>query len=188
MQRLEIILNKLTHLLDSVEDSEIKNLCHKYVWQYLQPQGLEVYRLTFPTELAFKKGKIDRHFPIIDRDGNSYVDAEQAYQINRVLAHNDERLSLYVRIAVTKFMQYPDLVDGIMARGGIRWLETCEHNTNARSKRFQWWQGVGRESVFICCLIRAFERVVDFPLSYSAILDQPKQLKILGLSHSDDRE
>ena len=61
------------------------------------------------------------------------------------------------RIIAAKLRQYPRLAQHITARGGVEWLETCSHIVGVKNSR---WEGVGRESNFISCLIAAYEIVV----------------------------
>lgn len=105
--------------------------------------------LTNMTELAFRKGSIVNHYPV-EYEGVVYPDAEAAYQ---KLKTQPRHLDLMARIIATKLRQHPRLFDEIMARGGVAWLETCEHRTWARSQSAQWWEGKGRESPMIQALI-----------------------------------
>jgi|GEM_PF-2525164 len=116
--------------------------------------------LTFPTELSFKKGKIFQHYPITDKRGTLYRDAEGAYQTlkKRYPQGSPKRLELYIRIATAKFKQHPQLAEAIAKRGGIPWLQECRHQTGALTKRFQWWEGEGTNSPMIRCLIEAYRR------------------------------
>lgn len=45
--------------------------------------------------------------------------------------------------------------EGVRERGGVGFLECCSHLVGVRGSR---WEGRGRESRFIRCLIAAFER------------------------------
>lgn len=137
--------------------------------------------LTFPTELAFKKGSISKHFPITDKFGRTYPDAETAYITHKLrFPKGVKRLNFYIKVAVAKFQQYPELLQGISDRGGVEWLCSCQHKTYAKTARFQWWEGLGRESPFISCLIRAYEVAAGLEISPSRLLDQPVQLNLLG--------
>jgi hypothetical protein len=58
-----------------------------------------------------------------------------------------------VRIIAAKLTQHPELLRGIRERGGVAWLERCCHVVGVRNSR---WEGEGRESRFIRCLIAAY--------------------------------
>ena len=67
-----------------------------------------------------------------------------------------------VRIIALKLKQHPELVEGITARGGVAYLERCDHLVGVKGSR---WEGRGKESRFIRCLIAAFETVLrDAPV------------------------
>jgi hypothetical protein len=118
--------------------------------------------LTFPTTLSYRKRRIDKQFPIRDKNGKVYPDAEAAYKTFKSKVNGEEnKLKLYVKIAVAKFEQYPELVEEITKRGGVEWLATCEHKTYAKTKSFKWWEGVGVESPMIRCLIEAYKLVTE---------------------------
>ncbi len=55
-------------------------------------------------------------------------------------------------IIVVKLIEYPRLFEKIRDNGGVDWLEKCAHLV-VRNQR---WEGVGRKSNFICCLIDAY--------------------------------
>ena len=59
-----------------------------------------------------------------------------------------------VRVIALKLRQHPALVEGITARGGVAYLERCDHLVGVKGSR---WEGRSRESRFIRCLIAAFE-------------------------------
>jgi len=57
--------------------------------------------------------------------------------------------------------QHPQLLSAITFRGGVAWLKTCSHRVRVKSSR---WEGVGRKSNFIACLIEAYTEVIaDIP-------------------------
>lgn len=118
--------------------------------------------LTFPTELSFKKGNIKNHYPVADKNGNEFPDAETAYHYWKKNIAQDRWEELYIRIAVAKFRQYPQLIEHITKRGGVEWLETCSHFTGAKTERFKRWEGIGYDSKFIRLLIEAYKRVKQF--------------------------
>ena len=113
--------------------------------------------LTNPTELAKRKGNLRRSYPVVDTTGKQWPDSEAAYKAFKSGdTPRDERVM--VRIIAAKLGQHPELVAGIGERGGVAFLERCDHLVGVRSSR---WEGRGRESRFIRCLIAAFERVSD---------------------------
>jgi hypothetical protein len=118
--------------------------------------------LTNPTELARKKGNLRHSYPVTI-DGVTYPDAEEAYQrLKQGLSHfadMGEREALCVRVIEAKLRQHPQLAEFITVNSGVQWLTQCRHFTGARTLAFSEWEGVGYESAFICCLIRAYRTV-----------------------------
>lgn len=113
--------------------------------------------LTNPTELARRKGNVTRAYSLIDKNGRVWRDAEAAYKAYKSGdTPRDEQLM--VRIIALKLKQHPCLVDGIKARGGTTFLESCNHLVGVKGSR---WEGSGRDSRFIRCLIAAFETVLS---------------------------
>ncbi len=111
--------------------------------------------LTNPTELAKRKGNLRRSYPVVDITGKRWPDSEAAYKAFKTGdTPRDERVM--VRIIAVKLEQHPELVTGIVERGGVALLERCDHLVGVRGSR---WEGRGRESRFIRCLIAAFEGV-----------------------------
>ena len=111
--------------------------------------------LTNPTELAFKKGKLDTHYPVEFR-GKLYSDAETAYQCLKI-GETEADDDLMARIIMMKFQQHKDLATRVTALGGIDFLKTCRHFTGARSARFRSWEGFGESSRFIRNLIAGYK-------------------------------
>ncbi len=110
--------------------------------------------LTNPTELAKRKGNLRRSYPVVDTTGKRWPDSKAAYKAFKTGdTSRDERVM--VRIIAAKLEQHPELVAGIGARGGVAYLERCDHLDGVRGSR---WEGRGRDSRFIRCLIAAFER------------------------------
>lgn len=111
--------------------------------------------LTNPTELAKRKGNLRRSYPVTDKTGRLWPDSEAAYKAFKTGdTPHDERVM--VRIIKAKLLQHPELVQGIKARGETAFLEGCSHRVGVKNSR---WEGRGRESRFIRCLIAAFEGV-----------------------------
>lgn len=111
---------------------------------------------TSPTEIAFLKGNLKNHYPIEVR-GKKYKDAEVAYQSVKkshdVILSDAELEAIMTEVLTAKLAQYPLLYYAIADSGGVEWLEKCSHHVNGGS-----WEGDGRNSRFINCLIQAFER------------------------------
>ncbi len=111
--------------------------------------------LTNPTELAKRRGNLCRSYPVVDTTGKRWADSEAAYKAFKSGdTARDERVM--VRIIAAKLKQHPELVAGIVARGGVAYLERCDHLVGVRGSR---WEGRGRDSRFVRCLIAAFEGV-----------------------------
>ena len=116
---------------------------------------------TNPTELAFRKGNLRHHYPITF-NGVVYADAEAAYQ-KTVYGRKDDFdfcKATCVKVLEAKLKQYPIIFDSIKLSGGLKWIARCEHIVHARTSNFKRWEGVGRNSVFINCLYKAFEKGV----------------------------
>ncbi len=113
--------------------------------------------LTNPTIRSRRVGTITRDYPLTV-NGITYPDLETYYQKFSVRNQTAENDQMMIRILVIKFTAYPFLADAITRRGGVRWLETCQHDCRAKTARFQAWQGIGRESRFIRNLIGGYEK------------------------------
>jgi len=112
--------------------------------------------LTNPTELAIRKGNLTRSYPVVDKTGKCWPDSEAAYKAFKTGdTPRDERVMM--RIVAAKLEQHPELLERVRERGGVAFLERCDHLVGVRGSR---WEGKGRDSRFIRCLIAAFERVV----------------------------
>lgn len=114
---------------------------------------------TNPTELAYRKGNLKHHYPIIF-NGKKYPDVEEAYQTNKFGSLN-ERGAFITELIIIKLKTYPIITATIIHNGGIDWLRQCSHWTSAKSKGFKAWEGDGEKSLFIRCLIKAYEVVVN---------------------------
>jgi hypothetical protein len=115
---------------------------------------------TNPTELAFRKGTLDKHYPI-EIDGLNFDDAETAYKYYTHEKRDDFEFCKYTcqRVLEYKLNQYPELLKIIKESGGLQWIERCYHYTYARTSRFKRWEGQGRKSAFIDCLYKAYDAV-----------------------------
>jgi len=114
--------------------------------------------LTNPTELSYKKGNITGHYPVEFR-GRKHRDAETAFWKYAKGLSFVEQQELCTEIIVAKLDYYSELVKAIDLNGGVEWLEKCRHFTGARSEKFKQWEGHGKNSAFIRCLINAYERI-----------------------------
>lgn len=112
--------------------------------------------LTNPTEMAKRKGCIDTRYPVAFHN-RAYPDVELAFNVLATgdIAGDD---ALMADLIAHKFDQHPSLLQEVVSRGGIAFLEACSHFTNARSESFQSWEGAGRDSRFIRNLITGFEK------------------------------
>jgi hypothetical protein len=110
---------------------------------------------TNPTALAKRKGNLNHDYPVVFR-GRKYADAESAYQSAKRSGpwlSFAEREQLCTAVVAAKLAQYPILVETITENGGEAWIEACSHRVGGRGR----WEGVGRQSAFIRCLLRAYK-------------------------------
>ena len=92
-------------------------------------------------------------YPIQDKNGEWYGDLEAAYF--RFRGEDEENnYKVMTKLLIAKLNRYPNLIDSIRERGGVSWLETCEHTVYGHSPA---WEGKGMESGFIRCLVQAYE-------------------------------
>jgi len=117
--------------------------------------GLAV--LTNPTELAFRKGNLRRHWPV-EWDGKAYPDSEALYQFfsKNCKGDADACYGMCTHAVACKLYQYPVVFESIKISCGVNFLEQCSHFVNGRSPR---WEGKGVESGFIRCLITAYKEL-----------------------------
>lgn len=108
--------------------------------------------LTNPTEMAVKKGTLQRSYPVTINN-KTYPDAETAYL---ALRSGPRDIPTLIHVMTEKLFQHPELADYITQQGGVDWLHTCQHNTNAKTPGKQFWEGIGVNSPFIKCLISAY--------------------------------
>ena len=114
--------------------------------------------LTNPTQLARRKGRIKQDYPV-HFNGVDWPDAEHAY-LTLATGDTEHDDKLMVEIIAAKFAQHPALRAAVEDLGGVCFLETCKHITNARSARFRAWEGFGRQSRFIRNLIEGYRLAV----------------------------
>lgn len=111
--------------------------------------------LTNPTTLSFRKGIIKHQYPVVFWDVE-YADAEAAYKYHKTgfLAQD---MVIMTKIIKAKLEQHPKLAEAITKNGGALWLEQCRHIVGLKGSR---WEGIGRQSNFIVCLINAYEALL----------------------------
>lgn len=110
---------------------------------------------TNPTELARRKGNVTRSYPLVDKNGQVWRDAEAAYKAFKT-GDAPRNKRLIVRIIALKLKRHLCSVEGVKTRGGTAFLERCDRLVGVKGNR---WEGRGREDRFIRCLIAAFEMV-----------------------------
>ncbi|NBP04039.1 MAG: hypothetical protein EBU90_28890, partial [Proteobacteria bacterium] len=111
--------------------------------------------LTNPTELAKSKGNLTQSYPVEFR-GNTYKDAEAAYQALKSTATKDEgpnsTYNLMVDIIKAKLQQHPRLVSEITKQGGSAWILSSTHQP---TKQNNVWE-TGGKNWFIKALNDAY--------------------------------
>ena len=135
--------------------------------------------LTNPTELSFRKGKLKYHYPVEFR-GQIFPDAEAAYQHFKT-GNLEEDMAVMTKIIVAKLQQHPRLFHAIAANGGIAWLEQCSHKVVGNVR----WEGVGRSSNFIVCLIRAYAIVKPAENMIETAIDRDQDLPLHLLNEEE---
>ena len=116
--------------------------------------------LTNPTELARRKKKLNRAY-MVTLYGHVYADAESAYQaLKQGQYHEDNATMAYIIAA--KFIQHPELLREVEARGGIDFLRKCSHITGARTQAFKAWEGRGLQSRFIRNLLAGYVLALEY--------------------------
>lgn len=113
---------------------------------------------TNPTELAFKKGNLKHHYPIIWME-EKYADVESAYQANKQRSMQD-RVELIIILIEIKLKTYPIIMETIRKNGGLDWISHCSHWVGFKRKNFQWWGGDGLTSPFLQCLFKAYNNLI----------------------------
>ena len=112
--------------------------------------------LTNPTTLSRRKGTVQQDYPV-EYAGKVWPDAEHAFLMLQVEEEAYDDL-IMVDIIAAKFKQHLRLAEAVQQRGGVNFLEKCEHFTGAKTPRFAAWEGYGRESRFIRNLIAGYEK------------------------------
>ncbi|MGL5034280.1 MAG: hypothetical protein ACRC6M_10835 [Microcystaceae cyanobacterium] len=108
--------------------------------------------LTNPTELAKRKGILKGHYPV-NFKGSIFADSEAAYKFYKTGILADD-MAVMIEIIKAKLQQHPRLTAAIARHGGVEWLEACSHIVGVKRSR---WEGTGKSSNFIVCLIKAYE-------------------------------
>lgn len=111
--------------------------------------------LTNMSERAREKGCIKHPYPV-KINGATYPDSEAAYQALKVPGEDAYNDGLMIDIIALKFKQNAILFERVTRNGGVAWLEKCSHFTQAKSERFQAWEGQGNGSRFIRNLIQGY--------------------------------
>lgn len=115
--------------------------------------------LTNMSERAREKGCIKNSYPV-KVNGVTYPDSEAAYQALKIPGEDAYNDGLMVDLIALKFTQNTILFERTTKNGGVAWLEKCSHFTNAKSERFQAWEGQGYGSRFIRNLIQGYRKAL----------------------------
>lgn len=115
--------------------------------------------LTNMSELAKSKGCIKHSYPVRVND-MEFPDSESAYQALKLKGNDDYNDGLMIDLISLKLQQNPKILNLVKANGGVAWLEKCSHFTQAKSDRFQAWEGQGYGSRFIRNLIQGYVKAV----------------------------
>lgn len=120
--------------------------------------------LTNPTELAKSKGNLTQSYPV-DFRGETYRDAEAAYQALKGTASKDEgpnsTYALMVDIIKAKLAQHPRLVSEITKQGGSSWILNSTHQPTNKNTVWE----TGGKNWFIKALNEAYLSQVEQPES-----------------------
>lgn len=127
-------------------------------------QGINIYSKSADTLGKALTNPTYSKYQIPDSTGKMF-DVETIYKANasrktakslnaaEALAYD---MNLMYRLQVQKLLKYPELVQQITDRGGVKFLEASEHTVGVAGSR---WEGKGAESNFIKVLIKAYEAV-----------------------------
>jgi len=100
-------------------------------------------KLSYPTNF---KGQVYDYCIDIWKDNNIYQKYFEQYQ-----NETDAKIRLMIDILTEKFTSNPDFWDKVSFRGGVHYLSRCSLSTNN-----DLWDGHGLDSLYISCLIKAF--------------------------------
>lgn len=131
--------------------------------------------------------------------GRNFRNAEHAYQtwksgffdeaaynsterkpIGVLKADKNTNLKTMVEIITAKLRQNPDLIEGILLKGGITYLNNSTHNVTGRDT---FWETAGGQDKFIEALSDAFERVMS-----DSIRNLVRGIKVNQFEYSLDLE
>jgi hypothetical protein len=121
--------------------------------------------LTNPTELARRKGNLDRSYTVTF-EGKTYPDAETAYQELKSAATMDDgpnnTYNLMVRIIKAKLEQHPELITQISEQGGSDWILSSTHQPSSKNTVWE----TGGKNWFIKALNEAYTSIEDVEETY----------------------
>ncbi|MCL2931942.1 MAG: hypothetical protein MGG11_06560 [Trichodesmium sp. MAG_R03] len=123
---------------------------------------------------ARKTGKIKKEYPV-NFNGKSYEGAIVLWKDSEAMATvvdpEDELLfwgsdswkqdEWMTAVLKAKFLSNPDLLKSVKDRGGKDWLYTCNHVTDEEN----YWTGLGKNSIYIECLVKAYIEVLENELT-----------------------
>ncbi len=110
--------------------------------------------LTNPTELAKRKGKVGKSYPLTI-NGVQYPDLEAAYKTyQRERGPNAFNKELMFALMCKKWETYPSLLAETEKRGGGPYLASLAHLVTGGP-----WEGIGVDSPFIAQLVRSYTHV-----------------------------
>ena len=122
---------------------------------------------------ARKRGRIKKKYSVTF-DGKSYEGAIDLWKdveaMNTIIDPEDEMLIMgsdswkqeewMIAVLKSKFISNPNLLKSIKERGGREWLYTC----NSTDKK-NYWTGLGENSIYIECLVKAYIEVLENELT-----------------------
>jgi hypothetical protein len=116
----------------------------------------ELAVLTNPTELAYRKGNLKKHYPIEypEVNGIKYPDVEHAYQ--EFKDGVEDKWDFMVDLIFIKLETYPEIFKALKESGGVEFLKKCSHHVYGKS----WWEGDGEDSPFISALILCYKCLI----------------------------
>lgn len=146
--------------------------------------------LTNPTVIAFRKRNIQNQYPV-RFFGVNYLDAEEAYQKNKIEGDRHGNDLLMTRLIGIKLRQNPVLMEAIATRGGADFIAACTHWTNAKTASSRAWEGAGLESRFIRNLQAGYDLAmsglhIEGELSYQEEMAiKANEVRLVGYHGSD---
>lgn len=116
--------------------------------------------LTNMSERARERGFIKNAYPVRVNEV-SFPDSEAAYQALKRPGDDAYNDGLMIDLIALKFEQHAILFDRVTQNGGAQWLGACSHFTQAKSARFQAWEGQGHDSRFIRNLVQGYLKALS---------------------------